>query len=51
MKVDKIIKKDRNKFAGNSMLKYTCETCDNGIAKIFELRYEIDSLKWYLHKM
>jgi len=51
VKVDKIIKKDRNKFAGNSMLKYTCETCDNGIAKIFELRYEIDSLKWYLHKM
>lgn len=51
IKVDKVIKKDKDKFAGNAMIKYTCETCDNGAVKLFELRYEIDSLKWYLYKM
>ena len=51
IKVDRVIKKDKDKFAGNAMIKYTCETCDDGAAKLFELRYEIDSLKWYLYKM
>lgn len=51
IKVSRIIKKDKDKFAGNIMIKYTCETCDNGTVKLFELRYEIDSLKWYLYKM
>jgi len=51
IKVSKIIKKDKEKFAGNAMIKYTCETCDNDTMKLFELRYEIDSLKWYLYKI
>jgi len=51
VKINRIIKKDKNNFAGNSMMRYTCETSDNGVIKVFELRYDIDSLRWYLHKM
>lgn len=51
IRVNKVLKKDIDRFAGNKMLKYTCETWKDGTGIIFELRYEIDSLKWYLYKM
>lgn len=51
IKIDKIVKREIDKFAGNKMLKYTCESCINGEVKLFELRYEMDTCKWYLYKM
>jgi len=51
IKVDKIVKREIDKFAGNKMMKYTCESCINGELKLFELRYEMDTCKWYLFKM
>ncbi len=51
VKVDKVLKKDIDKFAGNRMIKYTCESCIRGEAKPFELRYEVDSCRWYLYKV
>jgi hypothetical protein len=50
-KVDKILKKDLDKFAGNRMIKYTCESFMEGQAKPFEIRFEIDTCKWYLYKI
>jgi hypothetical protein len=51
IKVDKILKKDLDKFAGNRMIKYTCESFMEGQAKPFEIRFEIDTCKWYLYKI
>ncbi len=51
IKVDKIIKRDIDKFAGNKMLKYTCESCINGTQRLFELSYEVDTCKWFLYKL
>ncbi|MFZ5353010.1 MAG: hypothetical protein ACOZCL_09840 [Bacillota bacterium] len=51
VKVEKIIKKDLDKFAGNRMIRYTCESCIRGEVKPFELRYEVDSCRWYLYKV
>ncbi len=51
IKVEKIIKRDMDKFAGNKMLKYTCESCINGEQRLFELSYELDTCKWYLYKL
>lgn len=47
--IQRIIKKDINKMAGNIMWVFSCEcvTADN-LLKTFELRYELASCKWYL---
>ncbi|WP_026477923.1 hypothetical protein [Alkaliphilus transvaalensis] len=51
IKINRIIKKELDKFAGNKMIKYTCESCINGDVKLLELRYELDTCRWYLYKM
>lgn len=51
IKVDKILRRDMDKFAGNPMIRYTCESLMGGETKIFEVRYEVHSCKWYLYKI
>ncbi len=51
IKVDKILRRDIDKFAGNPMIRYTCESLMAGEAKVFEVRYEVHSCKWYLYKI
>lgn len=48
IKIERIIHKELNKFAGNNMLIYTCEVCTNNTIKLVELRYELDTCRWYL---
>ncbi len=46
----RITKRDINNFAGNRMLVYLCESLDTkDIVKNYELRYELDSCKWYFY--
>ncbi len=51
IKVDRVVKKELDKFAGNTMVKYTCESCIEGERKLFELRHEINTSKWFLYKI
>ncbi|HNR05132.1 MAG TPA: hypothetical protein PKW47_10920 [Bacillota bacterium] len=51
VKVDRVIKRELDKFAGNRMLKFTCQTRIGNQIKPFELRFEIDTSKWYLYKI
>lgn len=51
VKVDRIIKKDIDKFAGNRMIKFTCQSCIGNQIKPFELRFEIDTSRWFIYKM
>jgi hypothetical protein len=51
IKVDKIVRKDLDRFAGNRMIKYSCESLIQGQLKPFEIRYEVDTCKWYLYKI
>jgi hypothetical protein len=51
IKVDRIIKKDIDKFAGNRMIKFTCQTHIGNQVKPFELRFEIDTSKWFIYKI
>ncbi len=51
IKVDRIIKKDIDKFAGNRMMKFTCQTQIGNQVKPFELRFEIDTSRWYIYKI
>lgn len=47
IKVQKISKTYEEKFAGNKRIVFVC--LHNG-KDIYEIKYEVDSLKWYLFK-
>ncbi|WP_035214272.1 hypothetical protein [Desulfitobacterium hafniense] len=49
--VDKIISKSEEKLAGNPMLIFRCQSISNGLLKIYELKYELHTCKWFLYKM
>ena len=51
VRVDKIVWHKQDKRAGNLMITYACQSGFEGIEKQYELRYEANSFKWYLHKM
>ncbi|MDD2447704.1 MAG: hypothetical protein PHY91_08465 [Tissierellia bacterium] len=51
IKIDKILFKEEEKLAGNRMILYRCESIINNAQRIFELKYEISTCKWYLYKM
>jgi hypothetical protein len=51
IKIDKVIIRDSEKFNGNKMYVYKCQSCINGIQKLFELKYELDTCKWMLWKI
>ena len=50
IKINKIIKITQEKLAGNVMELFVCNTIINGLEKIVELKYELDSHKWILFK-
>lgn len=50
VKVDKVIHKEEEKLAGNRMIVYKCESIINNLQRIYELKYEIDTCKWFLFK-
>jgi len=49
--IDKVITKAEEKIAGNHMYIYKCKSIINKIEKIYELKYELNSCKWYLYKI
>ena len=51
IKIDKVIFKQLEKFAGNPMILYRCQSMDGNVEKVFEIKYELDSCKWLLYKI
>lgn len=51
VKVDKILVREEEKLAGNRMLVYKCQSMMGGIERLYELKYEINSCKWFLYKI
>lgn len=51
VKVARVIARTEEKAAGNRMLIFRCEGEINGLLKILELKYEINTCKWYLYKI
>ena len=49
--VQQILFSEEEKYAGNRMILYRCQSNINDILKEFELKYEIDTCKWFLYKM
>lgn len=50
IKVDRVLFAEEEKLAGNRMILYRCESKINNLNRIYELKYEIDSCKWFLYK-
>jgi len=51
IQIDKVIKQDFEKLAGNKMIVFTCQSSINNQLRLFELKYEIDTCKWMLFKI
>ena len=49
VRVDRITKSDINCYAGNKMLVYYCESIEDDVFKSYELRYEVDTCKWFFY--
>lgn len=49
--IQRIIHRTEEKIAGNRMLVFRCEAETNSLLKIFELKFEVQTCKWYLYKM
>ena len=51
IKIDKVISVDKERFAGNNMLVYNCQSVINEVDRIYQLKYEISTCKWMLFKI
>lgn len=51
IRVDQVNKINTEKTAGNIMKVYDCQSIIEGLEKPYQLKYEIETSKWYLHKI
>lgn len=49
--IDQILLKTEEKLAGNRMLIFRCQSVIDGLLKVFELKYELNTCKWFLYKI
>lgn len=50
VKVDRVVTRSEEKLAGNRMFIFRCQSEVDGLLKLFELKYELSTCKWYLYK-
>lgn len=46
--IDKIMKRDLEKLAGNLMWRFTCSSKIDGIESIYEIKYDLINGRWLL---
>lgn len=51
VKIDRILKKEATKRAGETAYVYTCESIIGSETKLYELRYTLSSCTWVLYKI
>lgn len=51
IKVDKVIDISEERLAGNRMFVYKCRSVIEGEEKLYELKYELNTCKWFMFKM
>jgi len=51
VRVQQIIHTAEEKLAGNSMKVFRCQSEVDGVMKVFELKYELQTCKWLLWKI
>ncbi|MCO1604659.1 hypothetical protein M8H41_18595 [Desulfosporosinus nitroreducens] len=51
VKVQQVIHTTEEKLAGNLMKVFRCQSEVDGVMRVFELKYELQTCKWFLWKM
>ena len=51
IKIEKIVRRNLEKFCGNKMIVFTCTGIVNNYEKIFEIKYDVDKCRWILFKI
>ena len=51
IKVERVTTREQEKLAGNKMLIFNCQSCLNNQSVLYQIKYEIDTCRWILHKM
>lgn len=50
IKVDRVLKAEKERLSGNVMEKFTCSSVINGIERLYEIKYDSNTYKWILFK-
>ncbi|MDO0822536.1 hypothetical protein M8H41_06660 [Desulfosporosinus nitroreducens] len=51
LKIDKVVTVTEEKLAGNRMLIFRCQSEIKGELRPFEIKFELNTCKWFLWKM
>ncbi len=51
VKVDRVVTVDKERLAGNQMLIFKCQSVIDGVEKLYELKFELATCKWFLYKI
>ena len=51
VKIDQVIHKTKDRFAGNTMIVFECQSMINNTLKRYQIKYEVEKQKWFLHKI
>lgn len=51
VKVDRIIDQKEEKLAGNRMILFVCESIIGNIERVYEIKYELNTCRWFLFKI
>ncbi|MBN2558767.1 MAG: hypothetical protein JXB33_08445 [Clostridia bacterium] len=51
VKIDRVLQRDEQKIAGNRMLVYKVQSLIEDIEKVYEMKYEVSTCKWYISKL
>jgi len=51
LKIEQVTSMTEEKLAGNRMLIFRCQSEVDGVSKVFELKYELQTCRWSLWKM
>lgn len=51
IKVDHINQQHNEKLAGIGTIIYRCQSVINNVERVYELKYEVPTHKWFLYKL
>jgi hypothetical protein len=51
IKIDRILLRHVEKLAGNRMLLFRCQSFYGDAERLFEIKYEFNTCKWFLYKI
>ncbi len=51
VKIDSVLERGEQRIAGNRMLVYKVQSLIADIEKVYEMKYEVASCKWYISKI